>query len=198
MSRDVLPSVKVVLVSFVGGYLSMVRRMIVMLMAGDSRPRVHANVIVVALDDHLICTVVSLVMPMPVLIVVVMVSMIVMPWFRRTTTNIVILLHRTHIVLYVVPPMVMIMVVVMMVAMTRVGQRGSSTNMNIVVVSFDNHNVVVGVLRATMMIVVMVAVVMVVVAVAWIRDRGWGTTFGSCMAVRPIDVDVRSCPTFFL
>jgi hypothetical protein len=49
-----------------------------------------------------------------------------------------------------------------------------------------------------MMIVVMITVVMVVMAVAGIRDRGWGTTFEICVAVRPVDVDVRSRPTFFL
>jgi hypothetical protein len=37
---------------------------------------------------------------------------------------------------------VVVVVVVMMMAMTRVGQRGSSTDMNIIVVSLDNHNVV--------------------------------------------------------
>jgi len=36
----------------------------------------------------------------------------------------------------------MAMTVVFVVAVTRVGQRGSSTDMNVVVVSFDNHNIV--------------------------------------------------------
>jgi len=57
------------------------------------------------------------------------------------------------------------------VVMARVGQRGPSTDMNVVVVTFDDHNVV-GVLRVMMVIVVvivvMIVVVMVVVAVAWI------------------------------
>jgi len=70
------------------------------LMTSDSKPRVHADVVVITLDNHFLFAAVSLVMSMA---------------------------------------MSMIMVVVVV---TRVGQRGSSTNINIVVVSFDNHNVV--------------------------------------------------------
>lgn len=85
-----------VLVSFVSSYLIMVRRIIVRLMTSDSKPRVHADVVVITLDNHFLFAAVSFVMSMTMVVVVV----------------------------------------------TRVGQRGSSTNINIVVVSFDNHNVV--------------------------------------------------------
>ena len=68
------------------------------LMTSDSKPRVHADVVVITLDNHFLFAAVSLVMSMAMIMVVVVV--------------------------------------------TRVGQRGSSTNINIVVVSFDNHNVV--------------------------------------------------------
>ena len=67
------------------------------LMTSDSKPRVHADVVVITLDDHLLSATVSLVVPVPV---------------------------------------------TMVVAVTRVGQRRSSTDINIVVVSFDNHNIV--------------------------------------------------------
>jgi len=81
---NVLASVNVMLVSFVRSYLNVFWRMIVMLIAGDSRPRVHADVVVVTLNDHLVSTVVSLVvsMPMMVVVVVMMVSMVVVPRSR--------------------------------------------------------------------------------------------------------------------
>jgi len=66
--------------------------------------------------------------------------------------------------------------------------------MNVVVVSFDNYDIV-RVLRAMTMIVVMVAV-MVVMVVARIWDRR--ATVISDVAVHPIDMDVRSRPKFFL
>ena len=96
MARDVLASVNVLLVSFVS-HLSMVGR--IALVTGNSGPRVHADVVVITLDDHLLSTAFSLAIPVT-------------------------------------------MTVVFVVAVTRVGQRGSSTDMNVVVVSFDNHNIV--------------------------------------------------------
>ena len=47
-----------------------------------------------------------------------------------------------------------------------------------------------------MMIVVVTAVV--VMTVVWIWGRNWSATVKSDVAVCPIDVDVRSWPTFFL
>ena len=58
--------------------------------------------------------------------------------------------------------------------------------MNIVVVSFDDNNVVC-VLRVVMVIVV-VMVVVVVVAVAWIQSAA----VESDVAIRPVDVDARA------
>ena len=77
--------------------------------------------------------------------------------------------------------------------MARVGQRGPSTDMNVVVVSLDDHNVV-GVLRGVMVIMVMIVVVIAVVAVAWIR----GAAVETDVAIRPIDVDVRTRTAVFL
>ena len=57
--------------------------------------------------------------------------------------------------------------------------------MNIVVVSFDDNNVVC-VLRVVMVIVVVMVVV--VVAVAWIQ----GAAVESDVAIRPVDVDARA------
>jgi len=153
VARNVLASVDVVLVSFMSD-LSMVRR--IALITGDSGPRVHADVVVITLDDHLLSAAVSLAMPITVA-----------------------------------------MAVAVVVAVTRVGQRGSSTDMNIVVVSFDNHNIV-GVFRPVMTIAAMIVVVVVFVAVAWIRERGWRATTKSDMAVLPVDVDVRSRPRLSL
>lgn len=69
--------------------------------------------------------------------------------------------------------------------------------MDIIIVSFDDHNVV-GVLRVMMVIivviVVMIVVVMVVVAVAWIRVAA----VESDVTIRPVDVDARTRPAFFL
>jgi len=84
-------------------------------------------------------------------------------------------------------------VVVIMLVMARVGQRGPSTDMNVVIVSFDDHNIVC-VFGVVMVIVVMIVVVMVVVAVAWIR----GAAVESEVAIRPIDVDARTRIAFFL
>ena len=135
-----------VLVSFVGSYLSMLWRITVTLTAGDPRPRVHADVVVVTLDNHLFSTAVSLVVPIPMMVVVVvMVLMIVVPRFRRTTPKIVILLHRGHTVLHMMPSMMMVMVVVVVVvvvAMARVRQRGSCIDMDVIVVSFDDYDIV--------------------------------------------------------
>lgn len=54
-----------------------------MLKAGNPRPRVDADVVVIALDNNLInyTIAVSLVMSMPMVIVMMMVSMIPVPWF---------------------------------------------------------------------------------------------------------------------
>lgn len=68
--------------------------------------------------------------------------------------------------------------------------------MNIIVVSFDNHNLV-RVLRAMMMIV-MITVMMVVMAVAGVWDGIRGTTTVSDVAVHRVDVSVRSRPGSFL
>jgi len=82
VARNVFPSVKVVLVSLASSCPSILWGMLI---AGNPRPRIHANVVVVALDDDLIdlAIAVSLVMSMPVVIVVVMmVSMASMSWVR--------------------------------------------------------------------------------------------------------------------
>ena len=81
VAGNILPSLNVVLMSFVSSYLSTLRGMIMVLMANSSRPRMYADVIVITLDDNLVSATMSLVMPMPVVIVVV-VSMIVVPWVR--------------------------------------------------------------------------------------------------------------------
>jgi hypothetical protein len=83
-----------------------------------------------------------------------------------------------------------IVVVVVMVVM-RVGEGRPSADMNIIVVSFDDHNVVC-VLGAVVVVVVVVAVVVVVVVVTvtWIWDGNWGTTVESDVAVHPVDVNV--------
>lgn len=73
---------------------------------------------------------------------------------------------------------------------TAVGQRRPSADVNIIVVSLDDHNIV-GVLRPMMMIVV-ITVMIVVVAVVGIREGG-ATTEGD-VAVHPLDVNVRSGP----
>ena len=82
VTRNVLPSVNVVLVSFVGGYPGMLWGMTVM--ASDSRPRVHADVVIIALDDHLVsvAATVSLVMSMSMVVVVVMMVVVSMPRAR--------------------------------------------------------------------------------------------------------------------
>ena len=82
VARNILPSLDVVLVAFVSGCFSMFRRMVVMLMASDSRSRVHTNIVVVALDDNLVSVVATMPLVMSMMIVVVMVSMIFMPWVR--------------------------------------------------------------------------------------------------------------------
>ena len=79
MARNVLPSVKMVLASLANRCSSTLRGIFI---ARNPRPRMHADVVVIALDNDLInCTIaVSLVMPMPMVIVVVMmVSMISVP-----------------------------------------------------------------------------------------------------------------------
>ena len=81
VARDILSSLNMVLVSFVRNYPSALRGMIVVLMMSSLRPRVHADVVIVTLNDNLVsAATVTLVMPMSVVIVVVVVSMIVMPW----------------------------------------------------------------------------------------------------------------------
>lgn len=67
--------------------------------------------------------------------------------------------------------------------------------MNVVIVSFDDHNIV-GVLRVVMVIVVVIVVMIVVVVVAVTRIQG--AAVESDVAIRPIDVDARARPVFFL
>lgn len=80
------------------------------------------------------------------------------------------------------------------VVMVRVGLWRPPTNMNIVIISFNNHNLV-G-LRAMMMMIVMITVVVVVVpvAVTWVRVGVWSTSTESGVAVRPVDMNERSRP----
>ena len=81
MARNVLPSVKMVLVPLVGSCFSTLRGILI---ERNPRPRVHTDVIVIALDNNLInrTIAVSLVMSMPVVIVMMMmVSMVLVPWF---------------------------------------------------------------------------------------------------------------------
>lgn len=149
VTGDVLASVNVVLVSL-GSCSGVLRGMSMTTIPSELRPRAHANVVIVALDNHLVSTSMPIVVPMS-------------------------------------------MVVVVMVV-TRVGHWGSSIDVDIVVVSFDNHNVV-SVLRAVVMIVVMVVVVVVM---SWIWEGGWRTTVKGDVAVCPIDMNVRTRPTFYL
>jgi len=144
VARNVLPSVNMVLVSFVSSCVG------ITLVGSNPGPRAHADIVVITLNDNLVST--------------------------AATMSLVV-------------SMVLVVVIVSMIAMSRVGQRGSSTDMNIVVVSFDDHNVI-GVLRT-----VMAPVMMAMVAVAWIRGRGrgGGTTIKGDVAICPIDVDERSC-----
>ena len=142
-----LPSVNMVLVSLVSSYVD------ITLMGSNPRPRAHADVVVITLNDNLVST--------------------------ATTMSLV------------VSMMVLVVVIVPVIAMFRVGKRGSSTDTNVVIISFDDHNVV-GVLRT-----MMAPVMMVMVAVAWIRGRGrgGGTTVKSDVAICPVDVDERSRAT---
>ena len=105
----------------------------------------------------------------------------------RAYADIVVISLDNHLVSASMSPvMPMSMVVVMVVT------RGSAIDVDIVVVSFDNHNIV-SVLRA-----VVVIVVVMVVVVAWIWEGNWRTTVKGDVAVRSIDMNVRSCPTFYL
>ena len=188
MARDVLPAVNALLISSVRGILRILHRMIDLLMTSGSRTRVHADIVVITLNDHFVCAL-SLVVPMPFVMIVVMV---VMPRVRRTTAKMVVLLRRTHIISSKVPLMMMVVVMMMM---TRFGLRKPSADVNIIVVSLDNQDVV-RVLRA--MMIVVITVMMVVVAVTGIREGGRRTTTESNVAVHPVDMNVRSRPRFFL
>ena len=94
--------------------------------------------------------------------------------------------------------MMMIMMVVVMMVMTGVGQWRPSTDVNIIVVSLDDHNVVY-VLRAMMMIVVItVMMVVVAVAVAGIREGVRGAAAESGVAVHRVNMNVRLRPRSLL
>lgn len=74
MARDVLPGVNTALMSSVRGILRILWRMIELLMTRGSRSGVHADIVVITLNDHFLSAV-SLMMPMPVVMVVVMMVM---------------------------------------------------------------------------------------------------------------------------
>ena len=83
-----LPGVEMVLVSLVRSCLGMLRGILI---EGDTRPRVHADVVVIALDNDLIhcVTVVSLAMSVPIVIVMMMVMVVAMAGVgqRRPSTD---------------------------------------------------------------------------------------------------------------
>lgn len=182
MARGGLPSVNAVLMSCASPILRIFRRMIERLMTSDSRTSVHADIVVITFNDHLVSTM-TLVVRMLVMMMVVMVTSRV----SRMTAKTIILLCRSHLIPSKVPPVVMVVVVLMMVMMARVGQRRSPADVNVIDLAF-NSNSIVGALPA--MMIVMITVMMVVVTVAGIRR----TTAQSDVAVHPVDVNVKSRP----
>ena len=76
----------------------------------------------------------------------------------------------------------------MVVVVMWVGEGRPSADVNIIVVSFDDHNVVC--VLGAVVVVAVVMVVVVVVTVTWIWDGNWGTTVESNVAVHPVDVNV--------
>jgi len=68
--------------------------------------------------------------------------------------------------------------------------------MDVVIVSFDDNNVV-GVLQVMMVIVVVIIVMIVVVMVVAVA-RIQGAAVESDMTICPVDVDARARPAFFL
>jgi hypothetical protein len=153
---------------------------------------VYADIVVVTFNDNLVSAAsVSLVVPMSVMVVVVvMVSMISVSGVRRTTSA---------IACFMIPDSATIVVVVVMmvvVVTVRVRQGGPSTDVNIVIIAFDDHHVVrvLGIVA----VVVIVMVVMMMVTVARIREGGRRATLESDVAVHTIDVDEGFRPALSL
>lgn len=116
VTGDVLASVNMVLVSL-GSCFDVLRGMTMTTITSKLIPRAHADVVVVALDNHLVSASVPLVVPMS-MVVVVMVVMRVGRWGSSIDVDIVVVSFDNHNVVSVLRAVVVIVVMVVVVVMS--------------------------------------------------------------------------------